>query len=243
VIRWEDYEAYGEEVTWRAAAAWTHPTLGTTVRGGVGRAFRSPTYLDLYGTNFGAGNPNLDAEDGIGWDLGVEQQLGNTRASLTWFESNVDNRIRPTMTIPVNLPGNTPTRGLEAASESTWDDGAWTLRVSWTWLDEALDDLPKHTANASLVWSPDPRYSVGIGATYVDSRSWSSFGQNLDDYFLVRLHGRCRINDHLELHARIENLLDEDYALFHDQPGFFNPNPQPVPGQGMGIFGGVTIDW
>lgn len=235
VVRWEDYEAYGDEVTWRAAAAWTHPTSGTTVRGGVGRAFRTPTYLDLFGSSFGAGNPNLKAEDGIGWDLGVEQTFGNSRASLTWFETNIDDRIRSSPAPPVNLSGSTPARGLEAAAETQWADGEWTLRLSWTWLDKSLQDLPDNSGNASLVWSPDPKWSIGLGATYVGSRSWG--GRPLDDYLLVRLHGRYRINDHVELFARAENLLNEDYEL----SGFaFSPT---IPGQGAGVFGGITLDW
>src|SRR5690606_856922 len=52
VLRWEDYAAYGDEFTWRTGAAWQAPKTGTIFRGGIGRAFRTPTYLDLFGTAF-----------------------------------------------------------------------------------------------------------------------------------------------------------------------------------------------
>ena len=36
VGRWEDYAAYGDEITWRVGSAWRIPMLETTGRGGVG---------------------------------------------------------------------------------------------------------------------------------------------------------------------------------------------------------------
>lgn len=235
VIRWEDYDAYGDEFTWRAGASWTAKTA-TTLRGGIGRAFRTPTYLDLFGTAWSAGNPNLNAEKSLGWDLGVEQRItGDHTVSLTWFESSIDDRIRSFPTPPVNLPSDSPARGLETALSGSWSGGAVRYRLAWTWLDESLADQPDHTATASLDWAPAEKWLIGIGASYIDERSWG--GLPLDDYLLVRLHGSYQVTEQVRLHARVENLFDSSYQLAN-----FTGAP-PVKGAGLGFYSGVTLEF
>ena len=236
VLRWDDYAAYGDEVTWRVGAAWETAERGPVLRGGIGRAFRTPTYLDLFGTAFGAGNPNLEAESSLGWDLGIEQGLGESHSvSLTWFENSIEDRIRSFPTPPVNLPGDSPARGLETALAGSWSDGAWSYRVAWTWLDESLADQPEHSATASLDWRPADKWRIGIGATYIDRRSWG--GQPLDDYLVARVHASYQATASVRLHARVENLFDSSYQLAN-----FTGSP-PVEGAGLGFFTGVTLDF
>ena len=231
VLRREHDESFGNEWTWRTGGSW-EVTSSTRLRGGVGRAYRAPTFLDLYGTTFGAGNPNLKAQSGIGWDIGVEQQLGASHsASLTWFENSIEDRIQSFPTPPVNLPGETPTRGLEAAVQGGWCDDRLAYRVAWTWLDESLQDQPDHHGNASLTWNVTDRWAVGVGASYVDERSYG--GSPLKDYFLVRCFTRFKVNEHLELSARVENLTNTRYELSN----FFGTR---VEGAGIGAFTGLT---
>ncbi|BCX47355.1 TonB-dependent receptor [Haloferula helveola] len=234
VVRWEDDQSYGDEFTWRTGAAW-NATGTTRIRGGIGRAFRTPTYLDLFGTAFGAGNPNLGAETSIGWDLGIEQRIGEHHTvSVTWFENSIEDRIRSFPTPPVNLPGETPTRGLETALQGEWCDGQWRYRLAWTFLDESLQDQPDHTATASLDWRPVEKLLLGIGASYVDERSWG--GRPLDDYLLLRLYGSYQLTERVRLHGRIENLADTGYQLS-------NFGGSVVEGPGLGAFAGVTLEF
>ena len=233
VVRWEDYADFDDQVTWRMGASWQ--ALGKTrLRAGLGKAFRTPTFLDLYGTTFGAGNPNLDAEESIGWDLGVEQRIGeNHMVSATWFENSIDNRIQSFPTPPVNLPGETPTRGLEFAVNGALGENV-AYRVAWTWLGESLQDQPENTATASLDWRPSEKFLLGIGASYVDERSYG--GGPLDDYLLLRLYGSYEIRENITLHARVENITDQSYELSN----FFGTS---IPGAGLGFFAGVTAEF
>lgn len=232
VIRWEDYADYDDQVTWRVGASW-QALEKTRLRAGIGKAFRTPTFLDLYGTAFGAGNPNLAAEESIGWDLGIEQNIGgNHMISATWFENSIDNRIRSFPTPPVNLPGDTPTRGLEFALDGGLGESV-AYRLAWTWLGASLQDQPDHTATASIDWRPKEKLLLGIGASYVDERSYG--GGPLDDYLLLRLYGSYAIQENVTLHARVENLGDESYELSR----FGNP----IQGAGLGVFAGVTAEF
>lgn len=229
VLRWEDYAEYSDQVTWRVGSSW-QALGGTRLRVGVGKAFRTPTYLDLYGTAFGAGNPDLAAEESIGWDLGIEQRIGAAhRVSLTYFENSIEDRIQSFPTPPVNLSGDTPTRGLEFASEGDLS-ACLGYRLSWTWLGASLQDQPDNTASASLAWRPTERLLLGCGASFVDERSYG--GTPMDSYLLLRIHGSYRVSENLSIHARVENLADESYEL--------SRFGTPIKGAGLGLFAGLT---
>lgn len=233
VVRWEDYADYDEQVTWRIGGSW-QALEQTRLRAGLGQAFRTPTFLDLYGTSFGAGNPNLNAEESIGWDFGVEQRVGeNHMVSATWFENSIANRIRSSPTPPVNLPSDTPTRGLEFALNGALGEHL-AYRLAWTWLGASLDDQPENTATSSIDWRPLEKLLLGIGASYVDERSYG--GNPLKDYLLLRLYGNYELRKNVTLHARIENLADASYELSN----FFGLR---IPGAGLGFFAGVTVEF
>jgi len=234
VARWEDYVNYSDQVTWRLGGGWQAMDK-TKFRAGVGKAFRTPTLLDLYGTTFGLGNPNLEAEQSLGWDLGVEQELTDEhRVSVTYFKNSIENQIQTTFAFPlsppaVNLPGSTLTRGVEFAANGEITEEI-DYQVSWTWLGDSLDDQPENTATASIQYRPMEKLLLGAGATYVDTRSYG--GSPLDEYLLLRVHASYELNENVTLHARLENIADEDYQLANFAT--------PFPGAGLGFFTGIT---
>jgi vitamin B12 transporter len=234
VVRWEDYVNYSDQVTWRIGGGW-QPLDKTRLRVGIGKAFRTPTLLDLYGTTFGLGNPNLEAEDSLGWDLGIEQELGEDhRVSVTYFENSIENQIEATFAFPlspppVNLPGSTRTRGVEFAAYGRISERI-DYQLSWTWLGDSLQDQPNNTATASIQYRPSEKLLLGCGASYVDERSYG--GGPLDSYLLLRIHGSYALTENVTVHARVENLADEGYELSR----FGNS----IKGAGLGVFTGLT---
>jgi outer membrane receptor protein involved in Fe transport len=129
----------------------------------------------------------------------------------------------------VNLPGDTPTRGLEFAADGDLSDCV-AYRLSWTWLGDSLQDQPENTATASLEWRPTGKLLLGCGATYVDERSYG--GEPLDRFLLLRIHGSYALTESLTVHARVENLADESYEL--------SRFGTPIKGAGLGLFAGLT---
>lgn len=233
--RWEDYAAYGDELTYRGTLAYQVPSSATILRTSYGRAFKTPTYLDLFGSDFGAGNPDLAAESSRGWDVGIEQPLAKNHAvSLTWFESRVENQIQSFPAPPVNQAGSTRASGLEGALHGSFGDGSWNYRATYTYLQRALRDLPEQTATALLDFRPTTKWLVGAGASFVDSRSYG--GDPLDAYFLLRVHASYQVSNNVRLHARLENALNENYQL----SDFYGTR---IDGRGTGVFTGVTISW
>lgn len=234
-LRWEDYDAYGDELTWRFGSIYTIEATATSLRGGIGSSFRSPSYLDLFGSSFGAGNPNLKAESATGWDLGIEQKIGDAHSlELTWFHNDITDQIQAFPTPPVNVAGDSTTEGLELGFRGSCMEDALSYRLAWTYLRESLSDQPRNAATASLDWKPVEKALIGIGATHLSSHSWG--GAPLDGYTVARIHGSYQITDSIKLHARVENVLDETYEL----SSFFGTT---IPGAGTGVYAGITVDW
>jgi outer membrane cobalamin receptor len=242
-LRWEDYDSYGDEFTWRFGSIYQFGRSGTSLRAGIGRSFRAPSYTDLYyDTAWYDPNPDLQAQSSIGWDIGVEQAIAEHHIlEVTWFSNRIEDAIDSYsdpegdfIFTAENLPGKTTTAGLELGLRGDWFDEKLGYRVAWTYLHESLSDQPRNAVTAALDWKPTEEALVGIGFTHLSDHSWGA--DPLESYTLFRIHGSYRISENVKLHARIENLLDEEYELYR---GFGTS----VSGAGTGLFAGVTIDW
>ncbi len=105
---------------------------------------------------------------------------------------------------------------------------ALAIRANYTWTDSVqlsgaeaglpLTQTAKHMANATLDWTVTDRFSVQLVA---ESRSKRYRGVNADgnpfyykDYEVLHLAAQYRLNDHVSIAARINNLLDEDFTSF-----------------------------
>jgi outer membrane cobalamin receptor len=232
-LRWEDYEAYGDELTWRLGAI-QELVPSTSIRGGIGTSFRTPTYIDLFGSSFGVGNPDLQAESATGWDIGITHKILGHQLEATWFENHIQDQIQSFPTPPVNLAGETRTQGTEFAVRGAALEEAVSYRVAWTWLHESLSDQPRNAATASLDWKTTEKSLIGIGATHLASHSWG--GDPIDAYTVARIYVSYQITEKIKLHARVENAFDADYELSN----FYG---DPIKGTGAGFYAGVTVDW
>jgi len=62
-LRNDDFDTFGRATTGRATAAWLSADSRWKLRSSYGTAFRSPSFLDLYGQDpYYVGNPNLKPE-------------------------------------------------------------------------------------------------------------------------------------------------------------------------------------
>ncbi len=242
-VRWEDYDTFGDEVTWRGAAAYHIEETGTKFRASAGKGFRPPSFIEIFGFG-GNANFDLEPEDSIGWDVGIDQEFHDGRyvLSLTYFENRIDDEISTSFD-PItfaattsNVSGTSTTRGIEFQAEGKWLDDRIRASVNYTWLEESLSDQPKHSAGIRLDAAITERLNAGINANYLDSRSFNPAANELESYILVNLHADYKISSNLTLNARVENLFDETYE-------FFNGFGQSFPGRGTGFFGGLTYEW
>jgi outer membrane receptor protein involved in Fe transport len=125
---------------------------------------------------------------------------------------------------------------LEVGLRGSWLDDALNYRVVWTYLHESLENagLPRNAGTASIDWKASSKSLVGVGASYLADHSWG--GTSLDSSIITRLYGSYQLTENVNLHARVENVLDEDYKLFD---GFGSV----AQGSGTGLYAGITVDW
>jgi vitamin B12 transporter len=91
--RYEHNERFGDFWTWRAATS-ARVTGSTRLRASAGTAFREPTFLENYGSDFVIGNPALAPEQSFSLDAAIEQKVGDGgQLSATWFANSFRNLI------------------------------------------------------------------------------------------------------------------------------------------------------
>jgi vitamin B12 transporter len=207
-------------------------STSTRVHASYGEGITNPTFTELFGffPDSYIGNPDLKPEESQGWDVGVEQAMFAGRALLdvTWFDTTLDDEIvtvfLPTFdTTSENQTGESERRGLEVALDARFDE-RWSLRAAYTWLDatdpngEEEVRRPRHTGSVNGNFATG-RWNVNLGALYNGAQEDSEFVNatpatrvGLDGYTLVNLAISFDVTDNVQLFARGENLLDEDYA-------------------------------
>jgi outer membrane receptor protein involved in Fe transport len=122
-----------------AVGAWLDPWGPIRVFANVSRGFRLPTLEELhFDAGFVQGNPDLDPEDALTWDAGIE--LGRDRPwglSATYFENRVRNLIlflpRSAFLVRAENSGDATIRGVEVAGRLAW---RWfDVQVAYTFMD------------------------------------------------------------------------------------------------------------
>src|SRR5206468_795394 len=152
----------------------------TKLRASYGTAFRSPSFLDLYGQSaFYVGNPNLRPERARGWDAGVDFYFANRRGTLsaTWFETKFTDLIASTPSFrSVENIQRARTRGAELSAQFSVP-GAVEVRGSYTYLEAEnlsahtrLLRRPRHRASADIWHEFAGGFSAGAGVAFSAQR-------------------------------------------------------------------------
>ncbi len=154
------------------------PAPWIRMRGQAGRAYRAPSFDELYlpDQGFLRGNPDLSPEDAWNVDGGLELELASlgplskTRLGVTGFyraieESIVWVRISLQTVAPVNT-GRATSRGVEL--QSSFEIGPWVgVAANYTWTDSERDDngarlagQAEHAAFARLRLGPEKIFKL-----------------------------------------------------------------------------------
>ncbi|TVP76053.1 MAG: TonB-dependent receptor [Puniceicoccaceae bacterium] len=222
-IRADRFSQYDNVVTGNLEAIYTLEPFQTSVFARLANAYSPPPAQDLIFD----GDPTtpVDPEKSVSYELGVRKQFDgpNLEVELVYFRNEIKDLIvfefDPNTFISDGFNEEKAlTEGIEAgftyqASEQLRLQGAYTyLTAKNESSGERLARRPRHTIQASLDLLLTEDLLAGIQAvSYVERVGFQ--GASLDDFVLFNLVANWEISDHLNLFARVDNLLDKQYEL------------------------------
>ncbi|WP_010509350.1 TonB-dependent receptor plug domain-containing protein [Komagataeibacter europaeus] len=260
-IRYDANSRYGDHVTWRVAPAIHVPGTGTIIKASAGSGFHGPSLYQLFVSQVGAGysekgNPNLKAEQLIGYDAGVEQKLLHDRLNFgaTWYDNRVRNLIQSSLSIDSSYDYNYSYANVAKArmygveAFVNWKAlRTLEFNLSYTWTharDETnhdeLQQRPQHKFNFNTTWTPirDLTFSGNILYTsgwrdlpVIGSETCSTCAKG-HGYFTIDVTASYRINRYVSVYARADNLLDRQ---FEEPIGYLQP--------GRAGYGGFMLNY
>uniref|UniRef100_A0A7C4JRK4 TonB-dependent receptor n=1 Tax=Thermodesulfobacterium geofontis TaxID=1295609 RepID=A0A7C4JRK4_9BACT len=226
------------------------PFESTILRGSIGKAFRPPTVYELYRTWTSiasgityAGNPYLNPETVISWDIGVEQKLWKgAKVSLTYFENHMRDLIyRKTVNATyqewVNV-GKAESRGVEFEFEQKLDK--W-LRffTNFTYTDSEIKEnkAKPETVGKRLTYTPLWMANIGLEfekskfqafliGRYIDkwylnddnSDKVKNVYGSYDEYFVVDGRISYQVSKFAKLSFEVDNIFNRKYYQYYKAP-------------------------
>jgi len=244
-LRHDDNSSFGGQTSGRLTAVY-RPQQDIAVRASVGTGYRAPSLFERFSA---FGDPTLQPEDSISYELGVEKTYGDRGfVKATVFYTDVDDLIDfdPGAVICGSgfgcfnqVPGTTTSKGIELSGEYMMSD-RFSVYGAYTYTDAETDGVrltrtPKHDAVIGVSGAFTDRFSGYLDVRHVADVVPSAFapaGNKVGDYTLVGAGLSYDVTDAAEIYVRMENLLDEDY----ETAGGFN---QP----GRALYGGLRVDF
>jgi vitamin B12 transporter len=183
------------------------------------------------------GNPDLKPESSKSWEIGTTLKTRNNffQLDLTYFNERLEDEVNGYYydaelgaTTAINMDGTSKRDGVELGSWFNFTDNL-AMYVAYTYLDAREPEVdgsepleirrPRHIASANLNYRFfNERGKFNINADYNGEMEDIFFGPptynqrvTLDAYTLVGAMLSFRVIDNLEIYARGENLLDEEY--------------------------------
>jgi iron complex outermembrane receptor protein/outer membrane receptor for ferrienterochelin and colicins len=216
------------------------PTDTTTLHASVGRKTRFPHLKELY-SQVSGGNPDLDPQETIAYEVGVEQRLSESlTGSVTGFYNDIDDLIQQVTLagskVYVNV-GKAVTQGIETSLSWAATD-ALTCSTNYTYLDtldrdndRPLEYRPAHRLNGSVDYKFPFGLDFRLQTSYTDRQFQypsATTKRRIPEFLLLDAKltykvGRKDIKGNFgispEFFVQVTNFTDKDYEEGHPMPG------------------------
>jgi outer membrane cobalamin receptor len=232
--RHDSYKDVDDEFS-PSAALLVNVTKDTALRFSAGKSFRVPTFNDLYwpATVWTEGNPNLDPETGVTYDIGIDTQFkDHLWVRVTGFVSDVEDMIvwAPGLDFvwrPYNI-SNAKIKGLETEVKARLNKYV-TANIGYTLLDSENEETgvdiiytPTNKIDASIdVTVSDTSLTLSlehVGKRYHNDPDASGTRNRLHEYTVYNAFLSHDVNDTTQVYVKGENIFERKYAFQKDYP-------------------------
>ncbi|WCD79095.1 TonB-dependent siderophore receptor [Pseudomonas sp. TUM22785] len=256
-LRYDEHEEFGGN--WSPSLNASHKLTDVlTLKGGIARAYKTPNlyqsnpnYL-LYSmgngcnagqTNTGGcylvGNPDLKPETSINKEIGLALDMGQWRASATYFRNDYKNKIIGSNDFLYRLSNGRRVQEWENAGKAVVEgiEGnffiALTPSLDWntnfTYMIESEDRdtgeplsiIPEYTLNSTLDWYATEQLSLQLNGTYYGKQEAPALNQrtnqayataaqkDVDPYGLMGVSAGYEFSENYSVRVGINNLFDK----------------------------------
>lgn len=220
-LRMDHHSHVGTELVPQGGLAF-HLPRNTELKAMVSKGFRNPTIREMY--MFPPQNPDLKPERLMNYELSFTQKLldGNLCYGANIYYINGDNTI---MTTQVNgYPKNINTGFIEnwgiESNIGYCINSQWKLNANYSWLhmENPVLAAPEHKLYAGFDFTQG-RWGIYSGVQYVKGL-YVSVGetQATEDFILWNIRGNYRLCKYVDLYAKGENLLAQQYEIMRGYP-------------------------
>lgn len=251
-VRLDHYSDFGTTVNPRLALVWNlSPSL--TAKAIYGRAFRAPSFTELYGNNLVAiaGNPDLQPEIVNSIEFALDQRWSDRAwTNLSLFGYDLDNQIvggtepgtreDPLQKIQKQNRSGRQAYGaeFEAGYRVSKDLRLVANYAYYSPRNAPANDFsrlaPEHQIYTTLDWRIAPAWSLNARLKWVSDRTWESFGEKVETEGYAWTGVTLRRSDPQgwDFSLSLSNLFDvEGY-----EPAFHAvslPGGIPIPGRSL----------
>jgi outer membrane receptor for ferrienterochelin and colicin len=240
-VRVDDYSDFGNTVNPRVALV-HEAAYDTTLKFLYARAFRAPSFSELYAINnpIVLGNPDLDPETIETFEMGIayfpnEYQLA---FNIFYFEAeDIISFVTDPVIVTARVPQNVGKQSGQGVEFDFIKDFNHKVKLNFNLSFQQLEDeltgndkgrAPGWKAFASIDWSLSDPWQLYLDINHIADRSRDTGDLRGDpeDYTLLNANLRYRTGNHWAFELQARNLLDEEAV----EPSPYDPlSPFPAP--------------
>ena len=218
--RLNTHSKYGNHVVYNFNPSYTMKYEGkgyTKIFASYSTAFVSPSLQDLYAS---WGNLDLNPQESLTYEGGIESKLNSFLFSATYFNREVENIIGYDETLfkMVN-EGDATIKGVEVeVAAEVLDNMDMSVNYTYTNNDNVAIRVPKNKFNATISYALNTITNLSLNYQFNDKRdetdfsSWPNTTVELESYSLLDFSANHQIiKNRMTLYASITNILNEDF--------------------------------
>lgn len=253
--RFNDHQEFDPKVVGEASAAYLFKPYGTKIHGQIGTGYRTPSLYEIYGGYvyrghlITIGNPDLEPEESLGYELGIEQTVFGEvlKVGLNWFYTDFDNLITYDS---INNRYMNASKGKAQGIETYVNVAPWKwvkLDFAYTYThseyqakgsDEWIrkEYLPQNKISGQLTVTSPWDITGSLRAVWQDEKvvplydaNWNNVRWEEPSVVTFDAALTYTFRKKVQAYVRVENLFDEDYT----ESGYVMP--------GRTFYGGIKF--